>query len=98
MNRKRRDAILSFKLAAAWMIIMAVIICELLAYTWSRVQCVKAGYEITRVSQIHEKQVALRKAMEIELALLTSPSRIVRQAQDRLGLVRPSPEQVIAIR
>jgi len=98
MNRKRRDAILSFKLAAAWMIIMTVIICELLAYTWSRVQCVKVGYEITRVSQVHEKQVALRKAMEIELALLTSPSRIVRQAQERLGLVRPSPEQVIIVR
>jgi hypothetical protein len=98
MNRKRSETILGFKLAAAWLAIMAVIIGELLVYTWSRVQCIKIGYEITRATGVYEEQLALRKAMEVELALLTSPSRIIRQAQEGLGLVRPSPDQVVTIR
>ena len=97
MNRKRKDTVLKFKLAAAWMAIMTVLIGELLAHTWSRVQCVKVGYEITQATRVHEDRIALRKAMEVELALLTSPSRIVRQAQEGLGLIRPSPDQFIAI-
>jgi hypothetical protein len=97
MNRNRKDALFKFKLAAAWLIVMVTIMAELLAYTWSRVQCVKVGYAITQASRIHEEQMALGKAMEIEYALLTSPSRISLQAQEMLALVRPSPERVITI-
>jgi hypothetical protein len=97
MNRKRKDTVLTFKLAAVAMVIMAVIIGELLVYTWARVQCVKVGYDITQATRVHEERVSQRKAMEVELALLTSPTRIVRQARDDLGLIRPLPEQVITI-
>ena len=97
MNRNRKEALFKFKLAAGWLLIMVTIMVELLGYTWSRVQCVKVGYEITRVSQIQEERVALSKAMEIEYALLTAPSRIALQAQEMLALVRPSPEQVVTI-
>jgi hypothetical protein len=97
MNRNRKDALFKFRLAAACLIIMATIMAELLAYTWSRVQCVKLGYEITQASRIHDEQMALRKAMEIEYAHLTSPSRIILQAQEMLALVRPSPERVVTI-
>ncbi len=98
MNRNRKEALLKLKLAAAWLIIMATIMAELLTYTWSRVQCVTIGYEITQASRVLEQQMAVGKAMEIEYALLTSPSRVVLQAQEILALVRPRPEQVITLR
>jgi hypothetical protein len=97
MNRKKTETIFKFKLAVVWMFIMAAIMAELLVYTWSRVQCVKIGYEITQASHRYREQVALQKAMEIELALLTSPERVTQQAREVLHLVMPSPQQVVTI-
>ena len=69
MNRNRKDTITKFKVAVVGMVLMAAVIGELLVYTWSRVQCVKVGYEITRATRTHEERVALAKAMEVEFAL-----------------------------
>ena len=70
---------------------------ELLVYTWSRLQCIQVGYEISAETEKHAERIAVQKNLRIELARLRSPKRIAKIAQEYLGLVPPSPEQIISI-
>lgn len=80
-----------------WIFIMVIFITELLVYTWCRLQCVQIGYVISSETKRHDELIAVQKNLKIELARLKSPQRIAKIARERLGLVAPSPEQVISI-
>ena len=80
-----------------WIFIMAIFITELLVYTWSRLQCIQAGYEISNETGKHKQLTAIQKNLKIELARLKSPKRISKIAKERLGMAPPSPEQIISI-
>jgi cell division protein FtsL len=76
---------------------MVLFIAELLFYTWSRVQCIRIGYEISAEAEKHENLMALQRNLKIELAHLKSPERIARIAKEELGLIMPGPEQLILL-
>lgn len=80
-----------------WIFIMALFIAELLVYTWSRLQCIQIGYEMTAEGKLHAELLGVEKNLNIELARLKSPKRISQIARERLGLAPPSPEQIISI-
>jgi len=83
--------------AVIWVAVMAVFMAELLFYTWTRVQCTRVGYEISRVRDAGHRQATLRNNLKIELARLKSPKRVEDIARTRLGLAVPKPDQVIVI-
>ena len=85
------------KAMVLWIIFMAMFIAELLLYAWSRVQCVDAGYEISRATQHQLELITLQNNLKIELASLKSPDRIAKIAQKKLGLVTPTPKQMVII-
>ena len=85
------------KQAAIWVAVMAVFMAELLFYTWTRVQCTRVGYEISRIRDAGNRQATLRNNLKIELARLKSPKRVEDIARTRLGLNVPTPDQVIVI-
>ena len=76
---------------------MSLFLAELLAYTWSRVQCVRIGYDITQLADQRHALAADQSNLKIELARLKSPRRIEKIAQEQIGLTTPSPDQVISI-
>jgi len=76
---------------------MAVFIAELLIYTWSRVQCIKSGYEISNENNKNRNLINLQNNLKVELARLKSPERLAKIAKNRLGLKTPTPEQMIII-
>ena len=80
-----------------WLIVMAVFITELLIYTWSRVQCVKAGYEISNENNKNRNLINLQNNLKVELAHLKSPERLADIARNQLDLKTPTPEQIIII-
>ena len=80
-----------------WFIIMGVFIAELLIYTWSRVQCVNTGYEISNENNKNRKLITLQNNLKVELARLKSPERLAKIAKNRLGLKTPTPKQMIII-
>jgi cell division protein FtsL len=80
-----------------WMVLLLVFVGELLAYTWCRVQYVNVGYELSRVTEKHAALTTLQNSLKVELARLKSPARIEKIARDKLGLVRPTPDQVITL-
>ena len=75
------------------MLLLVLCLAELLAYTWVRVQHVRTGYEIGRLTsenrQLKERQTLLKG----ELARLRAPSRLARIAAE-MGLRRPEPAQI----
>jgi cell division protein FtsL len=80
-----------------WLIVMAVFITELLIYTWSRVQCVKVGYEISNENNKNRNLINLQNNLKVELARLKSPERLADIARNQLGLKTPTPEQMVII-
>jgi cell division protein FtsL len=74
-----------------------VFIALLLFYTWCRIQCVQAGYEISQAVKINAKRIARNNDLKIEHAWLKSPERISRKAKEELGLTMPTAKQIIVI-
>lgn len=68
---------------------------ELFFYTWCRVQCTQVGLDITRAEKEYQKLLSMERNLKIESARLKSPERIVRTAKERLGLVVPTPKQMV---
>ena len=80
-----------------WIVFLFVFIALLLFYTWCRIQCVQAGYEISQAVKINAKRIARNNDLKIEHAWLKSPKRIARKAKEKLGLVMPTAKQIIVI-
>ena len=80
-----------------WMVFLFVFIALLLVYTWCRIQCVKAGYEISNAVKINEKRIARNNNLKIEHAYLKSPERIAGKAKEKFGLIMPTEKQIIVI-
>ena len=77
--------------------LLFVFIGLLLVYTWIRVQCVQAGFEISKAVKISEKRIARNNNLKIEHAYLKSPERIARKARENLGLIIPTAKHIIVI-
>ena len=77
--------------------LMSILIVELLIYTWSRVQCIKTGYEIGNLSRIRKERLAEQNELKIELATLKAPERIAAIARNKLGLITPDPEKMVIL-
>ena len=85
------------KTTAIWIFLMCLFLAELLAYTWSRVQCVRIGYDISKASGRRQDLITDQNNLKIELARLKSPRRIEKIAEEQIGLTTPSSDQVIII-
>ncbi len=97
MNRKMRKDPRKLKETGIWLVFMFFFISELFLYTWSRVQCVGIGYEISKAAIRQKEFVALQNNLNLELASLKSPARIAEIAKIRFGLKMPTSEQMIII-
>jgi cell division protein FtsL len=76
-----------------WIILLIICLVELLTYTWFRVQHVRTGYEIGKLTAENSRLKEQRNILRVEIARLKSPARLVRIA-DELGLKRPEPTQI----
>lgn len=97
MNIKIKKNARDPKLVGIWFIFMALFILELLFYTWSRVQCVRIGYELSDATDKQKQLIRLQNNLKIEVAHLKSPDRIAKIAKGRLDLIMPKPNQMIVI-
>jgi cell division protein FtsL len=68
---------------------------SVLLISWPHLQCVRAGYKI---EELKAQRVALLESnhqLRLEQAALADPQRIDTLARKDLGMVSPSPQQVI---
>ena len=85
------------KMLAVWLSLLCVFIVELLVYTWARVQCVRVGYEISRLNKEQLRLNELQANLKVELARLKAPQRIIKIAQEKLGLSLPTPKKTMVM-
>jgi len=78
-------------------LLMGIFLCELLAYTWCRVQCTRVGYEISRVAGEQEQLAVVQQKLQVELARLKSPERLANIAETYMNLKMPSSRQRVTI-
>jgi cell division protein FtsL len=85
------------RLLVLWIALLCVFIVELLIYTWVRVQCVRVGYEISALTKEQQRLTELQANLKVELARLRAPQRIIRIAQEKLGLTLPTSKQMMVM-
>jgi cell division protein FtsL len=82
----------------AWAVGTAVLLGSLLLYVTQGIQVIRMGYEIDRVQKRFLEVKAERERLQVELASLQDLATVQREAVERLGMVFPSPEQVVVVR
>ncbi len=96
-NSKKKRIKRNPVLTRVYLVLMAVFIGELLFSAWCREQSRIIDTDIIKQTQIAERLSDMQDKLKIELAVLKSPERITKIARDRLGLIRPTPEQTMLI-
>ena len=97
MKKKTQKNTSKPKVVVNLIIFMIIFIGELFFYTWSRVQCVRLGYAISKQKDEYRYLMTLQNNLQIELARLKSPKRLAEIAKNQIGLATPGPEQMIII-
>jgi cell division protein FtsL len=59
---------------------------------------VQLGYKLSGAHHIHTQLLNDSKKLHLELARLKAPERVERIAIEKLGLTRPSKEQIVVLR
>jgi|GEM_PF-1637846 len=65
---------------------------------WSRLVVVDLGYEMSRLSDARGVEMEKNKRLKFELMRLKSPQRLETMASKELGLVYPTPKQIVQLR
>jgi cell division protein FtsL len=68
---------------------------SILYFSWQHLQCVRAGYAIEELKAERAAQQEWNHQLRMEQAALADPQRIDTLARKDLGMVSPSPQQVI---
>lgn len=97
MAKKASHVKISNKWVIFSIVMLLLFIGEMYLSTWVSVQCISVGYDINRLDKEYREHTAMRKNLEVEIALLKSPKRIAEETTRQRMLKMPTPEQIISI-
>ena len=81
-----------------WYAVVAVVGLTLaLGQVWIRLQVVAVGYQLSTTRQLVHSLDGERQALRMQWSALTAPTRLAAQAEQRLGLSVPQPEQIVRV-
>lgn len=78
-----------------WVVIIGIIFCELLTYTWVRTESTQTILQMSGFQKQFIEKVSYQKALSIERDRLKSDGRITRIAKTRLNLATHTLSQTI---
>ena len=78
-----------------WLVIICLIFCELLVYTWVRTESTQTILRVSKTQTAHIKKTSYNKALCLERDRLKSDDRITRIAKTQLNLSTDTLEQTI---
>jgi len=94
-NNIPRKIIQPRKAGFHWIVIICIIFCELLAYTWVRTESTQTILQISTLQKTLTEKSAYQKALSLERNRLKSDERITRIAKTRLNLSTATINQTI---
>lgn len=74
-----------------------LVVATALFASWVHVQNITYGYKYSRAYRVKQKRVQVQDALEIERQMLRRPQRIVRIAEEKLGMRIPSVEDRVVL-
>lgn len=66
-----------------------------LVQVWARLQVVAVGYQLSNTRELIHSLEGERQALEMQWSALTAPNHLAGEAEKRLGMIAPQPEQVV---
>ena len=81
-----------------WFVLAAFAVVVLMLYVGGKVQIVRLGYQIEELQEQKQELERANRALQIEASSLASPQRIEEIAVKRLGMVRPTKENVVVVK
>lgn len=78
-----------------WILIIAIIFCELLTYTWIRTESTQTILRVSKAQEAFIKKTSYHKALSVERDRLKSDDRITQIARTRLNLSTDTSSQTI---
>ena len=78
-----------------WFVVISIIFCELLVYTWIRTESTQTILRVSREQELFAKKTSYHKALSVERDRLKSDDRITRIAKTRLNLFTDTVNQTI---
>lgn len=66
-----------------------------LVQVWARLQVVAIGYQLSNTRELIHSLEGERQALEMQWSALTASSHLAVQAEERLGMSAPQPEQIV---
>lgn len=85
------------RLAGWWLLLIAVTVTTAFLVAWVRYRHVAIGYALLSAEREQVVLTNQREALRAELVRLRSPERIARIAEKQLGLLKPTPEQMVTL-
>ena len=80
------------------MALFAVVVLVLMLYVGGKVQIMRLGYQIDELEKQKLGLERMNRSLQIEAASLSAPGRIEEIAVKRLGMVRPTKENVVVVK
>ncbi len=78
-------------------IVLSLFVIISLFWVWSRVAVLQTGYRVHHLARQYHKLEDKYRALKLEEATLKTPHRLVPLAKKDLGLMQPSPDQVVIV-
>lgn len=81
-----------------WYVVIALVGLTLaLGQVWIRLQVVEVGYKLSNTRQLIHSLQRERQALQMQWSALTTPTQLAAQAEQRLGISAPAPEQLVRV-
>jgi cell division protein FtsL len=79
-------------------LISSFVVLVLMLYVGGKVQIMRLGYQIEELEKQKRDLERMNRSLQIEASSLSAPGRIEEIAINRLGMVRPSKENIVVVK
>jgi cell division protein FtsL len=79
-------------------LLSGLVVLVLMLYVGGKVQIVRLGYQIDELEKQKRDLERMNRSLQIEASSLSAPGRIEGIAINRLGMVRPSKENIVVVK
>ncbi len=80
-----------------FMLLFALLFSIAIVHVWSEARFVQDSYQLSRLYKEESALRAENEKLELEIATLRAPSTLSAKAIDDLGMIPPSPDQIVMI-
>jgi cell division protein FtsL len=79
-------------------LLFGFVVLVLMLYVGGKVQIMRLGYQIDELEKQKRDLEHMNRSLQIEASSLSAPGRIEEIAINRLGMVRPSKENIVVVK